>query len=514
MDMATGSLPRGSAAAAVDVDVLIVGAGISGIGMAVHMQRDCPQKSFALVEQRANLGGTWDLFRYPGIRSDSDMHTLGYIFEPWREQKAIADGPSILKYLNKIVDERGLRDRISFNRKVVAADWDSGTARWTVTVADSAGTWSTTTARFLYMGSGYYDYDAGYDPGFPGREDFGGDIIHPQFWPKDYDYSGKRVVVIGSGATAVTIVPSMALAPDGKAAAHVTMLQRTPTWMFLRPAEDKMANFLRRIMPDEWAYRITRFKNVRLQNFGFKMARKKPAKVAEKLTNTLKRELGDKYDPVAFTPPYNPWEQRLCLVPDNDLCIAITSGKASVVTDHIERFDATGIQLKSGQHLDADVIITATGLQLVTGGKVAFTVDGQPVVWNQHFFYKGCMYSNIPNLAAVFGYLNASWTLKADVVSAYICRLLNHMDSVGADIANPVLAPGSIDEEPTFDFSSGYIQRALASQPRNGTVAPWRLNQDYLKDRVIMREGPVDDGVLKFSKATGVKAEAQLEAAE
>jgi monooxygenase len=498
MDMATGSLPRSVAAAPVDVDVLIVGAGISGIGMAVHMQRDLPTKSFALVEQRADLGGTWDLFRYPGIRSDSDMHTLGFI----------------LKYLNKIVDERGLRDKINFNCKVVAADWDSATARWTVTTQSRDGAQTTTTARFLYMGSGYYDYDAGYNPEFPGRDDFTGDVVHPQFWPKDYDFAGKRVVVIGSGATAVTIVPSMALAPDGKAAAHVTMLQRTPTWMFLRPAEDKMANFLRKIMPDEWAYRITRFKNVRLQNFLFKLARRKPEKVATKLTDTLKKELGDNYDPVAFTPPYNPWEQRLCLVPDNDLCVAINSGKVAIVTDHIDRFDATGILLKSGKHLPADIIVTATGLQLVTGGKVAFRVDGKAVVWNQHFFYKGCMYSNIPNMAAVFGYLNASWTLKADVVSTYICRLINHLDSIGADYANPVLADGSIEEEPTFDFSSGYIQRALASQPRNGTIAPWRLNQDYLKDRVIMREGPIDDGVLTFSKATGVAAEKQLEAAE
>lgn len=514
MDMATASLTHGNAAAPVDVDVLIVGAGISGIGMAVHLHRDCPTKSFALVEQRADLGGTWDLFRYPGVRSDSDMHTLGFIFEPWREQKAIADGPSILKYLGKIVDERGIRGKIGFNRKVVAADWDTPTARWTVTLEDASGAHATTTARFVYMGSGYYDYDAGYNPGFPGREDFEGDVIHPQFWPKDYDYAGKRVVIIGSGATAVTLAPSMALAPDDKAADHVTMLQRTPTWMFLRPAEDKLANFLRRILPDEWAYRVTRFKNVRLQNFGFKMARSKPEKVAEKLTNMLKKELGDKYDPVAFTPPYNPWEQRLCLVPDNDLCVAIVGGKVDIVTDHIERFDATGILLRSGQHLDADVIVTATGLQLVTGGKVAFRVDGEPVVWNQHFFYKGCMYSNIPNLAAVFGYLNASWTLKADVVSNYVCRLLNHMDRVGADISNPVLAVGSIDEEPTFDFSSGYIQRALATQPRNGTVAPWRLNQDYLKDRVIMREAPIDDGVLIFGSATGVAAAAQLEAAE
>lgn len=498
----------------VDVDVLIVGAGISGIGMAVHLGRDCPGKSYAIVEQRADLGGTWDLFRYPGIRSDSDMHTLGFIFEPWREQKAIADGPSILNYLNKIVDERGVRDHIRLNHRVLAAAWDTPTARWTVTVAGADGTEQAITARFLYMGSGYYDYDQGHDVPFVGRDDFRGDIIHPQFWPKDYDYSGKRVIVIGSGATAVTIVPSMALAADGRAAAHVTMLQRTPTWMFLRPAEDKLANFLRRILPDEWAYALTRFKNVRLQNFGFKLARNKPAKVAEKLTNTLKQELGDKYDPRAFTPPYNPWEQRLCLVPDSDLCVAIRGGTVDIVTDHIDRIDATGIVLKSGGHLDADLIVTATGLQLTMAGKVAFSVDGKPVHWPDHYYYKGCMYSNIPNMAIVFGYLNASWTLKADVVSSYVCRLLNHLDAVGADFAVAAVDESTLTEEPTFDFSSGYIQRALPILPRNGTAAPWRLNQDYLKDRVIMRTGPIDDGVLVFGRERDVAGTAELAVAE
>ena len=515
MDMVTGSLPaHKSSAAPVDVDMLIVGAGISGIGMAVHLGRDCLGKSFAIVEQRDNLGGTWDLFRYPGIRSDSDMHTLGFIFEPWREQKAIADGPSILKYLNKIVDERGIRPHIRFGRRVRRAEWDSAGARWTVTMADAAGTETVITARFLFMGSGYYDYDQGYEASFAGRQDFAGDIIHPQFWPRDYDYAGKRIVVIGSGATAVTIVPSMALAPDGKAAALVTMLQRTPTWMFLRPAEDRIANALRRILPDEWAYRITRFKNVRLQNFGFKMARSKPEKVKEKLTKTLQQELGDKYHAADFTPPYNPWEQRLCLVPDSDLCVAMRSGKADIVTDHIDRFVADGILLKSGKHLPADIIVTATGLQLSMAGKVDFRVDGKAVHWPDHFYYKGCMFSNIPNMAIVFGYLNASWTLKADVVSTYVCRLINHLDAVGADFANPAVDESTLAEEPVFDFSSGYIQRALPILPKNGTVAPWRLNQDYLKDRVIMREGPIDDGVLRFERAMGVATGQQLEAAE
>ena len=393
------------------------------------------------------------------------------------------------------------------------AEWDTPTARWTVTIADIAGNERAITARFLFMGSGYYDYDEGYEASFAGRENFRGEIVHPQFWPENYDYANKRIVVIGSGATAVTIVPAMALAPDGKAAAHVTMLQRTPTWMFLRPSEDKLANFLRRIMPDEWAYRITRFKNVRLQNFGFKMARSKPQKVADKLTKTLQKELGDKYDAAAFTPPYNPWEQRLCLVPDSDLCVAMRAGKVDIVTDHIDRFDADGIVLRSGRHLPADIIVTATGLKLTMAGKVDFSVDGKAVHWPDHFYYKGCMFSNIPNMAIVFGYLNASWTLKADVVSAYVCRLLNHLDAVGADYANPAVDESTLGEEPVFDFSSGYIQRALGILPKNGTAAPWRLNQDYLKDRVIMREGSIDDGVLTFGRAVSAEM-AQMEAAE
>ncbi len=503
-------------AARVDQDVLIVGAGISGIGMAVHLQKNCPDKSFALVERRANLGGTWDLFRYPGIRSDSDMHTLGFIFEPWREQKAIADGPSILKYLNKITDDRGLRKHIKLNRKVISADWDTPTARWTVTLEDETGLQTTTTARFLYMGSGYYDYDQGYNPDFTGRDNFAGQIVHPQFWPKDLDVSGKRVVVIGSGATAVTLVPSLTEKGDGKGAAHVTMLQRTPTYYFIRPAEDKFANFLRKILPDALAYRFTRFKNVRLQNYAFKKARAEPKKMKEMLTNKIKEDLGDKYDEKAFSPPYNPWEQRLCLVPDSDFFVAIRDGQADVVTDHIEKFDATGIKLKSGQHLDADIIVTATGLKLAVAGKVAFKVDGKAVTWHDHFYYKGCMFSDIPNMAVVFGYLNASWTLKSDVVSGYVCRLLNEMDAKGSDyvVASPA---GPLEQEELFDFSSGYIQRSINSLPRNSVTAPWRLNQDYLKDRIIMLQHPVDDGVIAFKHAAGGASkdmEPELEAAE
>lgn len=497
----------------VDQDVLIVGAGLSGIGMAAHLQMHSPDRSFALVERRANLGGTWDLFRYPGIRSDSDMHTLGFVFEPWRHEKSIADGPSILEYLNRIVDERGIREHIRFNNKVVGADWDSAAARWTVTMEDDKGAISTTTARWLYLGSGYYDYDEPFDANFTGREDFAGQIIHPQFWPKDFDYSGKKVVVIGSGATAVTIVPSMA-----DKAAHVTMLQRTPTWYAIRPAKDGFANFLRKILPEKTAYRLTRFKNIRLQDIVFRRAREKPEKVADFLTKKLKQALGDRYDPVAFTPPYNPWDQRLCLVPDADFFEAMKAGKASVVTDHIERFDKTGIQLKSGQHLDADVIITATGLKLAVAGKIPVRVDGEPVAWNEHFYYKACMFSNVPNFSVVFGYLNASWTLRADIVSEYVCRVLNHMRDTGTTVATPLLAdPTSLTEENIFDFSSGYIQRALHIMPKNADKLPWRLSQNYVQDRIDMRTGPVDDGVLKFGKAVSVSKGASapaLEAAE
>ncbi|WP_081944694.1 flavin-containing monooxygenase [Sphingopyxis sp. MWB1] len=499
-----------SSPAPVDQDVLIVGAGISGIGMAVHLQMNCPDHSFGLVERRAQLGGTWDLFRYPGVRSDSDMHTLGFVFEPWTHEKSIADGPSILDYLNRIVDERGIRDCIAFNRKVVGADWDSAAARWTVTLEDEEGKSSTTTARWLHLGSGYYDYDAPYEAHFPGRETFKGEIWHPQFWPENADYKGKKIVVIGSGATAVTIVPSMA-----KDAAHVTMLQRTPTWYFIRPAKDGFANFLRKILPEELAYKITRFKNVKLQSIGFQRARTKPEKVKQFLTRRLKAALGDHYDEKAFTPPYNPWDQRLCLVPDGDFFEAMKAGKASVVTDHIERFDASGIQLKSGAHLDADVIVTATGLKLAVAGKIPVRVDGEAVSWADHFYYKACMFSNIPNFSVVFGYLNASWTLRADIVSEYVCRVLNHMGKQGSSIALPRLDdPSSLTEDNIFDFSSGYIQRSLHIMPKNAVEMPWRLSQNYVQDRIDMRRDPVDDGILHFGHPMAAASRDQLEAAE
>ena len=494
-----------------DIDVAIIGAGLSGIGMAAHMQMLCPDRSFALFEGRKNLGGTWDLFRYPGVRSDSDMHTLGFVFEPWKHEKSIADGPSILEYLNRIVDERDIRRHIRFQTKVVSANWESVDAQWVITTESPDGQRSRSTARFLYLGAGYYDYDKPYDAQIPGIADFAGTVLHPQFWPQNPDYAAKQVVVIGSGATAVTMVPVMA-----ETAAHVTMLQRTPTWYAVRPARDAIANALRKFLPEKLAYSITRFKNVKMQDLVYKRARKTPEKARAFLTEKLKAELGPKYDEAAFTPPYNPWEQRLCLVPDGDLFMAIKAGKADVVTDHIERIDAQGIQLKSGKRIDCDVIVTATGLTLTVGGKIAISVDGKPALFNERYYYKGCMYSNLPNLAQVFGYLNASWTLRADIDSDFVCRLLNHMKAIGADAATPYLAPDhNLGEDTPLDLSSGYIQRGLAIQPKNAPEMPWRLNQDDVCDRVYLKQNPLDDGILRFTKARPVAAvAAEQEAAE
>ncbi len=492
------------------VDVLIVGAGISGIGMAVHLRNHCPGKSFAMLERRDSIGGTWNLFQYPGIRSDSDMHTLGYVFEPWVHEKSIADGPSIMEYLHKIKGDYGLEPHIHYGHKVLSASWSSDDARWNVVAEKGDGSKVTITANFVYMGAGYYDYDNPHDAQIAGLSNFKGTVVHPQFWPKDLDYSGKKVVVIGSGATAVTIVPVMA-----QTAESVTMLQLTPTYYAVRDARDHLANFMRSIMPEDWAYKLTRMKNVWMQDLTFKMARNKPEKLKQKLLDPLKKDLGAKFDPVHFTPPYGPWEQRLCLVPDNDLFNAINQGKAEVVTDHIDTVTADGIQLKSGKKLDADIIVTATGLRMAMAGKVAFSVDGKPVNFHDHYYYKGCMFSDIPNLAIVFGYLNASWTLKADIVSAYVCRLLKHMDETSSRIVNPVLGDKQLEEEEIFDFSSGYIQRSIHELPRNSTAMPWRLNQDYYFDRKVLLNAPVDDGALQFYGSNSVGADQQmLEAAE
>ena len=489
---------RPTSSRATDFDVLIVGAGLSGIGMAAHMKEKTPEHSFAIVERREDLGGTWDLFRYPGVRSDSDMHTLGFEFEPWTHEKTIADGPAILDYLHRIVDERDIRRHIRFNHKVISADFREADARWHVTLEMPDGERKILTANWLYLGSGYYDYDQAYDPGFE-LGDFEGQVLHPQFWPKNLDYDGKQVVVIGSGATAVTIVPSMA-----NTAAKVTMLQRTPTWMFSRPAKDRVANFLRKVLPEKVAYAITRWKNIKLQDFSFKMARRKPKKMAALLHKRIRKTMGEDYDLAAFTPPYDPWDQRLCLIPDDDLFSAIKRGKAEIVTGHIKAFEKGGVRLTDDRFLPADIVVTATGLKLAVAGKIGLSIGGTAIDLADRFYYKGCMFSNLPNLAVVFGYLNASWTLRADINADFICRVLSEMAEKGADIAVPYLPEThTLEEDNIFDFSSGYIQRSRHLMPKNAVEYPWRLNQEYVVDRKRMKTEPVDDGILVMqSKAT------------
>ena len=485
-------------------DVLIVGAGLSGIGAAYHLQQGCPGKSYCILEGRAAIGGTWDLFRYPGIRSDSDMYTLGYSFRPWTEAKAIADGPSILHYVRDTAREYGIEEHIRFNHQVKQATWSSEEGRWTVE-ADRTDTGETVrvSCNWLHMCSGYYDYAQGYLPEFPGRERFAGPIIHPQFWPEDLDYSGKRVVVIGSGATAVTLVPEMA-----KAAAHVTMLQRSPTYIVSRPAEDGIANWLRRRLPAKLAYDIVRWKNVSLQLLFFQLARKRPAKVKEKILGLVREELGPDYDVgTHFTPSYNPWDQRICLVPDSDLFVAIRNGSASVVTDRIESFTEKGLLLESGEELEADIVVSATGLKIQLAGDVRFSVDGAAADLSKSLSYKGLMFSGVPNLSYTFGYTNASWTLKADLTSAYLTRILNHMDGRGCQMAMPRRSEG-VEEVPFLDFSSGYVQRALDVLPRQGSTKPWKLNQNYALDMAALRFGKVEDGVMEFRRCGAKEREA------
>ena len=475
-------------------DVVVVGAGISGIGAGYFLQRDCPDRSYVILEGRERLGGTWDLFRYPGIRSDSDMYTLGYSFKPWTEAKAIADGRSILRYLQETVHEHGIDRHIRHQHRVVAASWSTPDARWTVTVERGAERERVAfTCNFLFMCAGYYNYEAGYLPHFAGREDFAGMIVHPQHWPEGLDYAGKRVVVIGSGATAVTLVPEMA-----KIAAHVTMLQRSPTYIVSRPSEDGIANWLRRKLPAKLAYRLTRFKNVGMQQLFYRIARKKPQQTKERIVQMVRDELGADYDVAThFTPSYNPWDQRICLVPDADLFAAIREGRASVVTDHIERFEADGIRLKSVELLSAEVIVTATGLDLQLMGGVPFTVYGQRVEPAQALGYKAMMYSDIPNLASSFGDTNASWTLKSDLTCAYVARLLNTMKKRGMRQATPRVG-ADVTREDFLNFTSGYVQRAIDRFPKQGDKRPWRVHQNYTLDLIDLKFGGIDDG-MEFS---------------
>ncbi|HEX6499709.1 MAG TPA: NAD(P)/FAD-dependent oxidoreductase [Micromonosporaceae bacterium] len=472
-------------------DVLIVGAGLSGVGAACHLRRECPDRSVVILEARASIGGTWDLFRYPGVRSDSDMHTLGYSFRPWSDPKAIADGPAILSYVRDTAREYGLLDRIRLRQRVVSAAWDSGTTRWTVTVerGDDPQPY-TMTCDFLYICSGYYRYDEGYTPDFPGIDRFAGTVVHPQHWPDDLDYTGKRVVVVGSGATAVTLVPAMA-----EQAAHVTMLQRSPTYIFSRPNRDPIAERLRRLLPESTALTAVRWKNALLGLAFYQLSRRRPNLVKAMLRKAAVRQLPPGYDvDTHFAPTYQPWDQRMCLIPDGDLFRAISDGRASVVTDHIESFTEKGIRLVSGRELDADVVVTATGLNLLALGGIALTVDGRRVDLGSTIAYKGMMFCGVPNLAWTIGYTNASWTLKADLVAQYVCRVLRHMARHGYTTVTP-LPPAGDEVHPIIDLRSGYVLRSLSELPKQGATTPWRLHQNYVKDVRLLRRGPIDDAV-------------------
>lgn len=483
--------------AAEPLDVIIVGAGISGIGMAAHLAEKCPRRRFVMLDRREAIGGTWDLFRYPGIRSDSDMYTLGFKFAPWREEESIASGNRILAYLARVVEERKLASRIRLGCHVQSANWDSKTALWNLAVQRTDGSSETVSGRFLYLGTGYYDHDEPHDPAIPGLANFAGEVIHPQFWTQGHDPSGKRIVVIGSGATAVTLVPSLA-----GTAAHVTMLQRTPSWLLSRPAKDDLANRLRKWLPERLAYALIRLRNVRMQDFLFKRSRSNPQGMGAFLTRELRKGLDEAWNKEDFVPPYGPWEQRLCLVPDGDLFKVLRDGSASVVTGQIERVEADGIRLTDGRHLPADVIVTATGLKLAVLGKIAISMDGVAVNFAERYQYRDCMFSNVPNMAALFGFLNAGWTLRVDIVAQWLCRLLNHMEKRHMDVATPVLPEEhALEEAHPFDpFSSGYLQRSRHLMPRSATTAPWRIQMDYLEDRRELARAPIDDGWMHFSR--------------
>jgi cation diffusion facilitator CzcD-associated flavoprotein CzcO len=493
----------GNSQLAEHFDVVVIGAGLSGIGAGCHLTRDRPGKSYVVLEGRETSGGTWDLFRYPGIRSDSDMYTLGYSFRPWSQAKAIADGPAILNYIRETAAAYDVDRHIRYSHKVTHASWSSEDALWTVTASRGpSGETARFTCSFLFTCSGYYNYEGGYTPDFVGTERFAGRIVHPQHWPDDLDLSGKRIVVIGSGATAVTLVPALA-----QTAAHVTMLQRSPSYVVSRPAEDDFANMLRRRLPARLAYAVTRWRNVLLQQFMFNMARRKPADFKKRLIGMVQAELGGDYDvETHFTPRYNPWDQRLCLVPDSDLFAAIRSGRASVVTDTIDTFTEAGLKLASGQLLEADIIVTATGLKMQILSGMAIDVDGVRVDVSKAMSYKGMMYSGVPNLATTFGYTNASWTLKADLTCNYVCRLLAYMDARGYVQATPT-RDADVEEAPFLDFTSGYVQRALDHLPRQGVKAPWKLYQNYARDLLTLRYGKLDDGTLVFRhRATRARA--------
>ncbi|MBV8657393.1 MAG: NAD(P)/FAD-dependent oxidoreductase [Burkholderiales bacterium] len=483
------------------VDVLIVGAGLSGIGAAYHLQARCPGKRFLLLEGRQAMGGTWDLFRYPGVRSDSDMHTLGYHFRPWRDAKVIADGPAIRAYIEDTAHEYDLVRHIRFGHRAIRASWSSVDARWLVEAVGPDGAQRQFSCAFLYMCSGYYDYAEGYLPQWPGMADFQGTLVHPQHWPADLDYAGKRVVVIGSGATAVTLVPELA-----RTAAHVTMLQRSPTYIFSLPSVDAVAGTLYRWLPARFAHSLIRWKNVLLMMYFYNLSRWRPEFMKRSLLRLVQRRLGPDFDVGKhFTPRYQPWDQRLCFVPDADLFRTLRAGRATVVTDEIETFTSRGLRLKSGEILEADIIVTATGLKVQLLGGMQVDIDGTPIDPATAMLYKGLMYRDIPNFASAFGYTNASWTLKCDLTAEYVCRLLNHMDARGYDFCAPHMSDTAITPEPAIGLTSGYVQRARDTLPKQGSRRPWRLYQNYALDLLTLKFGRVNDGTLKFGRVAKPK---------
>ena len=480
-------------------DVVIVGAGISGIGAAYNIQKSCPTKSFTIFEGRENIGGTWDLFKYPGIRSDSDMHTMGFRFKPWTDPKTIADGPSILEYLNEAADENNLREKIQFKTKVKTAQWDSNSACWRLGIEkDESGVIQDVSCSILYLCGGYYNYDQGYLPEFDGYEDFEGTLVHPQKWPEDLDYENKKVVVIGSGATAVTIVPSMA-----DKVSKITMLQRSPTYYFAAPDEDVIGNFIKRFTTDRLGYFLVRWKNILMQRFMLARLRKYPQKTKEMLIDLVRKQLSDDYDvDKHFTPRYMPWDQRLCFVPNGDMFKAINSGKAEVVTDTIDRFTERGILLDSGNEIEADIIVTATGLNMQLLNGIDISIDNEKLDISERIQYKTMMFSNVPNLIATFGYTTASWTLGADLTSEYACKLINLMDSKGMDYFYPDAGEDVVGQGDFLDLNSGYIQRVAHKLPKQGSRDPWINTQNYLKDLFQVRFKSIEDSDLKFKKAS------------
>ncbi|MDA8786505.1 NAD(P)/FAD-dependent oxidoreductase [Porticoccaceae bacterium] len=478
------------------VDVLIIGAGLSGIGAASHLEREAPNKSYAILESRGAMGGTWDLFRYPGIRSDSDMHTLGYSFKPWKHERAIADGPAILDYIRETAREYDVEKHIRYNQRATKISWDSDRAVWTVTIEQEGANASTISCNFIYSCTGYYRYDQGYTPDFPDIEQFKGQVIHPQLWPEDLDYADKNVVVIGSGATAITVVPEMA-----KTAKHVTMLQRSPTYVVSRPGQDAFALRMNRLLPSKLAYLVTRWKNVSMQALLYQYSRRRPQKMKEFLLSLTRRELRGAVDvDTHFNPKYNPWDQRLCLVPDSDLFRSLRKGTSSVVTDHIKRFTKTGIKLESGDLLKADIVVSATGLELLPMGGMEIQIDGKIMALPDTLGYRGMMLSDIPNFVLAAGYTNASWTLKCDLTSEYVCRMLNHMDKKGFAYCVPRNRDPAMERVSFLDLASGYVDRSIDRFPKQGLKSPWKLYQNYLLDILSLRFGALSDKELEYGR--------------